>query len=259
MIDQKILQSLEQLTRAEKIQVLEVLDAYEDRVKYNKRDFIFQDTGPLRRELYPKHLEFFKATKYFNEVCFVAGNQCGKSFSGNWAGHCWLTGIYDDWWEGKVFDDPINYWAIGPTNQKIKEGLQEVLLGKVHDIGTGFIPKKYIDLDSIKMYHGTDVVESFKVFWRGSKKHKSTCTFKSAQQDLLAFSTSQVHAIHADELIPDDIYAELLARTTTTQGVIVSTFTPTRGLSGSVKLFLPTGQFPPAGCGTVQYPHARVV
>lgn len=258
-MDKKIQEHLNRLTRAEKIDFLAALDAYEDKVRYNKREYIFQDTGPLRRELYPKHMEFFKATKYYPEVSFVAGNQCGKSFSGNWAGSCWVAGIYEDWWEGRVFDDPINYWAIAPSNQKIKEGLQEVLLGKSHDIGSGFIPKKYIDLDSIKCYHGTDVIESFQVYWRGNKKLKSYVTFKSALQDLLAFSTSQVHAIHVDELVSMEIYSELLARTTTTNGIIINSYTPTRGLSGHVKLFLPSGKFPPNGCGTVDYPHNRVV
>lgn len=42
----------------------------------NKIDNFFPDTGEFRRELYPKHLEFFRAGRYYRSRMFSAGNRC---------------------------------------------------------------------------------------------------------------------------------------------------------------------------------------
>lgn len=42
----------------------------------NRIDDFFPDTGPYRRELYPKHLEFFRAGKFYRSRMFSAGNRC---------------------------------------------------------------------------------------------------------------------------------------------------------------------------------------
>lgn len=55
------------------------LDAAILRKKRNRWLQMFPDEGPLRRELYPKHCEFMKATKDYNECAFIAGNRTGKA------------------------------------------------------------------------------------------------------------------------------------------------------------------------------------
>lgn len=42
----------------------------------NKISSYFPDDGPLRRELYQRHLEFFAAGKDYTERCFMAANRC---------------------------------------------------------------------------------------------------------------------------------------------------------------------------------------
>ena len=42
-------------------------------------DTLFPDEGPLRRELYPKHLEFFEAGLEFEERAAVCANRIGKT------------------------------------------------------------------------------------------------------------------------------------------------------------------------------------
>src|ERR1700722_6695094 len=42
-------------------------------------DTLYPDTGPLRRELYFKHLEFWRAGAVHDETAFVAGNRTGKT------------------------------------------------------------------------------------------------------------------------------------------------------------------------------------
>jgi len=67
---------------------------------------MFPSTGPLRRELYPKHLEFFRAGAAHKERAFIAGNRCGKTVAGGYETTLHLTGLYPDWWEGRRFACP---------------------------------------------------------------------------------------------------------------------------------------------------------
>lgn len=65
----------------------------------NKLERMFPDQGPLRRELYPKQLEFFRAGRDHRERAFIAGNRCGKSEAGAYETALHLTGRYPHWWE----------------------------------------------------------------------------------------------------------------------------------------------------------------
>lgn len=42
----------------------------------NRIESFFQDSGPFRRELYPRHCEFMKAGRYYRSRLFSAGNRC---------------------------------------------------------------------------------------------------------------------------------------------------------------------------------------
>jgi hypothetical protein len=42
---------------------------------------IFPDAGPLRRDLYPKHIAFLAAGATHRERAMLAGNRCGKSLT----------------------------------------------------------------------------------------------------------------------------------------------------------------------------------
>ncbi len=74
-----------------------------------RRFFLFYpDTGPLRRELYQKHLEFFRAGAKYRERCFMAANRVGKTEgAGGYELTCHLTGYYPPWWEGRRFNGPV--------------------------------------------------------------------------------------------------------------------------------------------------------
>ena len=58
---------------------MELLDEAERRKSRRKIDSFFPDEGPFRRELYPKHLEFFTAGATYRERCFLAANRIGKA------------------------------------------------------------------------------------------------------------------------------------------------------------------------------------
>jgi len=69
----------------------------------------------------------------------------------------------------------------------------------------------------------------------------SHLTFKSYEQGREGFDGDAIHVIWLDEEATVPIYAECLLRTMTTDGILMQTYTPLRGLSELVKLFLPTG------------------
>ena len=65
----------------------------------HKIEQFYPDTGPLRRELYVKHLQFFEAGATFAERCFMAANRVAKSEGvGAYEMTLHLTGNYPPWW-----------------------------------------------------------------------------------------------------------------------------------------------------------------
>src|ERR1700744_4932602 len=82
----------------------------------------FPETGPLRRELYPKHLEFFRAGLEHRERLMLAANRVGKTEGiGGYESALHLTGRYPDWWEGRRFDRPIQAWVAGASNETTRD------------------------------------------------------------------------------------------------------------------------------------------
>jgi len=99
------------------------------RTSENRIDSYYPDEGPLRRELYPKHLEFFRAGVEHRERCFLAANRVGKTEGvGGFELTCHLTGEYPVWWEGRTFDHQIEAWAAGDTSQTVRDIIQAKLL-----------------------------------------------------------------------------------------------------------------------------------
>jgi phage terminase large subunit-like protein len=200
-------------------------------------DYFYPDEGELRRELYIKHLEFFKAGASYRERCIIAANRIGKSESiGAYEMSVHLTGEYPHWWEGKRFDRAVSCWAAGDTGKTVRDILQLKLLGKVGDFGTGMIPGEYL-LGTTTKYGLPDAVESAKV--RHISGGTSVVTLKSYDQRRESFQGTEQDVIWLDEEPPQDIYVECLMRTMTTGGMIMCTFTPLMGVSEVVKSFMP--------------------
>src|SRR3954453_10339902 len=89
---------------------------------------LYPDDGPLRRELYPKHLKFFAAGRTAQERCMMAANRVGKTFGvGGYETALHLTGLYPDWWEGHRFAAPIAAWAAGDTSETTRDIVQSAL------------------------------------------------------------------------------------------------------------------------------------
>lgn len=102
--------------------MLEAAIAAADTRASSKLHKYFPDEGPYRRELYPKHLQFFRAGKTHRTRAFVAGNRVGKSDTGAYEVAHHLTGDYPPWWEGRRFDVPTFIWAAGDTTPRRPSG-----------------------------------------------------------------------------------------------------------------------------------------
>jgi hypothetical protein len=70
----------------------------------------FPDTGPFRRELYPRSMLFFAAGKTYRERLFLAANRTGKTVTAAYETTAHLTGDYPTWWPGRKFEGPIEAW-----------------------------------------------------------------------------------------------------------------------------------------------------
>src|SRR3954454_5581048 len=110
------------------------------RTARNKIRTWFPDAGAYRRELYPRHMEFIELGSLFRERLFMAANRVGKTELGAYETTLHLTGDYPEWWPGRRFDHPVEGWAAGKTNKPTMDIVQEKLLGKEGERGTGMVP-----------------------------------------------------------------------------------------------------------------------
>lgn len=149
-----------------------------------------------------------------------------------------LTGQYPEWWDGKRFDKPTRAWAAGVTSESTRDIVQEKLIGppaRSEDWGTGLIPGDA--LGDISMGRGIaggiDTV---------SVKHASggwsTLQFKSYEKGREKWQGTGLEVLWLDEEPPLDIYIEGLTRTNETGGIVYLTFTPLKGYSDVVAMFL---------------------
>jgi phage terminase large subunit-like protein len=195
-----------------------------------------------------KQKEFHNALE--REVMLRAGNQCGKTSAAAAQVAMDALALYpEDWYEGRRFIEPPKIerpmeflaWAGCTTAQKIRDGLQQRLLGNVRDdggLGTGAVP-----LDNIvgkpAMSRGVpDAVDS--VTLRRETGGSALIRFKTYEQGREAWQGEAVDEVLIDEDISRSdasIYGECLARTVTTRGRILCSLTPLLGMSPLRKRF----------------------
>lgn len=239
---------LASLTSSEKRELLALLEEKERRKARRKFFDMYPDKGPLRRELYPKHLQFFAGGSDHMERCMMAANRVGKTWGvGAYEVTCHLTGKYPDWWPGRRFNDPVDCWAAGDTSETTRDVIQLALTGVGGEggegaLGTGMIPGELIvgkpsakrgisgAFDTIRVRHVTGGV--------------SKLGFKSYDQGRQKFQGTKKQVVWLDEEPPIDVYEECVLRLTSTtpgdeNGLMLCTFTPLLGLSKVALKFMP--------------------
>lgn len=244
--------NLDRLTSAEKRELLALLEEKEYRRKRRKLFTYYPDSGPLRRELYPKHMAFFRAGKEHRERLMLAANRVGKTEGmGGYETALHLTGRYPNWWEGRRFDKPIRAWAAGKTNETTRDIIQTKLFGRVRRDGqskafegTGLVPGE--DIGAITWKQGVaDLADTIQV--RHQSGEWSVLGMKAYQQGRGSFEGTEQDLVWLDEEPPMDVYTEALIRTMTTNGMVILTFTPLEGMSDVVMSFLEDGKMPENG------------
>lgn len=215
-------------------ELLETLEAADARRRFKKLE--------LWRP-YPKQRQFLELGKTKRERLLMAGNQNGKSETGAFESACHLTGRYPPDWQGRVWKRPVRAWADGETSLLVRDVQQKKLCGPPGveaDFGTGFIPKE--DFVDKSLARGvTDAYDTIQV-----KHHRSDCTpdgvstmtFKSYEQGRAKHQGEPIDFDWCDEEPPEDVYSEILTRTTATGGMTMITFTPLQGRSNVVTKFM---------------------
>jgi len=226
------------MNRAQLIEAIQIAERLREIEKTNAIRNYFPDSGPLRRELYPKQLEHFQSGLTKRERLFLCGNRVGKSLAGAYEVTCHLTGLYPKWWTGRRFNNPVRVWAAGDTSKTVRDIVQRILMGEPGQYGTGMIPKDKIvrTLARTGLGDAVDVVHIKHV-----SGNVSQLTFKSYDQRRESFQGTEQDVIWLDEESPMDIYVECLLRTMTNEGIMILTFTPLQGLSNVVLSFLSEG------------------
>lgn len=240
------------LTDEQALELVKQIRAVEHRAKFCKFEDMYPETGPLRRELYPKHMEFFWAGSKYPQRCASCANRVGKTYGmGGYEFTCHATGLYPDWWDGHRFHGPIDAWAAGDTNQTTRDVIQKVLFGELAYDGnsklvdqSGLVPVGLSKLDEIIWKNGfPNLIDTIKV------KHVSggwsNIGLKSYEQGRKAFQGTTKDLVWTDEEPPLDVYEEMLIRTMTVSGLTMLTYTPLEGLTGTVLQFMPEDMRPP--------------
>jgi phage terminase large subunit-like protein len=180
-------------------------------------------------------MEFAALGKVFRERLFMAANRVGKTELGAYETTLHLTGDYPDWWPGRRFDGPVDGWAAGKTNKTTMDIIQEKLLGRPGERGTGMIPGDRI-VGIVNKAGLAGAADTITV--RHKSGRKSVLGLKAYEQGRGAFEGTAKHFVWNDEEPPLDVYTESLYRTATTGGLMYTTFTPLEGMSEVVMSFL---------------------
>lgn len=189
---------------------------------------------------YPKQLEFHNAGRSYRERMLMAGNQLGKTISAGaeWAIH--LTGRYPSWWQGRVFDTPVHFWASGVTGESTRDNPQRILYGPLGSPGTGMLPKDSI-IDSSPRRGLADALDTQLIRWGGGgdvQAGVSQLNYKSNDQGREKWQGPTLHGVWMDEEHDEDVYGEGRTRTNVHMGLVVTTFTPLKGRTAVVNRFM---------------------
>ena len=219
-----------------------VLQEIARRTNADALENLYPDEGPLRRELYPKHTAMLEAGKVHQERVALGGNRVGKTLSiGGYETALHLTGLYPDWWQGRVIDHKMLVWAAGTKAVKVRDTNQKFLVGTLDRssgrtmAGGGLIPASKI-VRATRKSGVADALDQITIEHRLG--FQNTVTFKSYEEGRTSFESEAVDFIWLDEEPSKAIYDECKMRILTTRGSILATFTPVEGMTECVMSLL---------------------
>ena len=128
-----------QLARADKEQLLQLLQEKQRR----RHLYRYREMFGI---LYGWQTEFIENTADFSQVCLIAANRIGKTYTGTYIDAIHLLGDYPSDWRGHVFSHAPLVWCLGYSGEKIRDLLQAPIVGKKSGDGFegGLIPPEHI-------------------------------------------------------------------------------------------------------------------
>ena len=182
-------------------------------------------------------LKFF-ATGDSERRGILAANRIGKTVSTCYEAAMHLTGQYPDWWNGYRFNKPITCMVAGEGWSQVALVLQNELLGTqdvkiTENLGSGSIPRDCIITDTMR----NDGANCIGCEIKHVSGAKSYLLFANYTQEVRQLQGFKLNLAIFDEQPPDDFFSEIVTRTATTQGKVLCSFTPLKGLNGLVSKF----------------------
>ncbi len=206
----------------------QALSSAERRKKYRRIDFL--DTSFW----YRTQLEFFAAgSSGVHQRLLYAGSQRGKTEACAAEVTWHATGDYPSFWTGKRFNKPPLIWVVSESVIMGRDTVQKKLTGD--DFGTGMIPLECFARKPIMIAGGMNAVDTMFVSHidaSGKQDGTGQIVFKTYEQRREKLQGATVDLVWCDEKPPMDVYSELLARTSASDGHIIVSFTPI-GSSGA--------------------------
>lgn len=220
--------------------------------------------APTCRMLYVKALKYMAAGLNYPERLFLAANRIGKTDTAAFEVTAHLTGIYPKWWVGKKFDRPTDWRGAGDTMLTTRDIVQTALLGPHEGVAQkewrGMIPRHLI-VDVTRKSGGVSNCVDTVFVQHVEKVHGapaiSRFSLLSYDMGRRVFQGFECDGVWLDEEPPDpqeraeaqaqgssEIYTECLLRLMTRNGILLSTFTPLRGMTPFLHHYFETAMMP---------------
>ena len=187
---------------------------------------------------YPFQQDFHKTSAGNNQRLLMCANRIGKSYCGAMEMAMHLTGIYPDWWEGRIYEKGITAWVGGVSNESTRDICQAELLGAPEDPdawGTGAIPRA--NIVSAERKPGVPNAKALALI-KHSSGTNSTVHFKSYESGVEKWMGRSVDCIWLDEEPDRTLYSQAVTRTLDRKGMVYLTFTPEKGMTETVSAFM---------------------